>query len=74
MSDIQTHKQALEEKIGELEVKLAGLKAELQKEIESEQHEAIDQLDFHYAGLDTTFNSLKEFLDVLREDFRKMLG
>jgi uncharacterized membrane-anchored protein YhcB (DUF1043 family) len=74
MSDIQTHKRALEVKIGELETKLAGLKAELQKESESEQHEAINQLDFHSAGLDTTFNSLKEFLDVLREDFRKTLG
>ncbi|MES9833102.1 MAG: hypothetical protein ABW139_12770 [Candidatus Thiodiazotropha sp. DIVDIV] len=74
MSDIQTHKQALEEKIGELETKLAGLKAELKKEVESEQHQAIDQLDLHYADLDTTFNSLKEFLDVLREDFRKTFG
>ncbi|MES9939223.1 MAG: hypothetical protein ABW104_00405 [Candidatus Thiodiazotropha sp. 6PLUC2] len=71
MSDIQTHKQALEAKIGELETKLAGLKAELQKEVETEQHDAIDQLDFHYSDLDSTFSSLKEFLDVLREDFRK---
>lgn len=71
MSDIQNHKQALEEKIGELETKLAGLKAELKKETESEQHKAIDQLDFHYSDLDSTFSSLKEFLDVLREDFRK---
>jgi hypothetical protein len=74
MSDIHTHKQALEDKIGELEVKLADLKAELKKEEESEQHQAIDQLDFHYADLDTTFNSLKEFLVVLREDFRKTFG
>jgi uncharacterized coiled-coil protein SlyX len=71
MSDIQTHKQALEATICDLETKLAGLKAELRKEIESEQRDAIDQLDFHYADLDTTFNSLKEFLDVLREEFRK---
>jgi uncharacterized coiled-coil protein SlyX len=71
MSDIQTHKQALEAKISELETKLASLKAELHKESESEQHKAIDQLDFHYADLDTTFNTLKEFLGVLREDFRK---
>jgi hypothetical protein len=71
MSDIQTHKQDLEAKICELETKLAGLKAELQKDVELKQHEAIDQLDFHYADLDTTFNSLKEFLDVLREDFKK---
>ncbi|PVV15421.1 MAG: hypothetical protein B6D77_01880 [gamma proteobacterium symbiont of Ctena orbiculata] len=74
MSDIQTHKQALEEKIDELETKLAGLKAELRKEAESEQHRAIDQLDFHYTDLDTTFSSLKEFLDVLRDDFRKTFG
>jgi uncharacterized membrane-anchored protein YhcB (DUF1043 family) len=71
MSDIQTHKQALEAAIGELEAKLAGLKTELKKESESEQHKAIDQLDLHYADLDTTFNSLKEFLDMLRDDFRK---
>jgi uncharacterized membrane-anchored protein YhcB (DUF1043 family) len=71
MSDIQNHKQALEAKIGELETKLAGLKAELQKETQQEQHDAIDQLDFHATDLDSTFNSLKEFLDVLREDFRK---
>jgi F0F1-type ATP synthase membrane subunit b/b' len=71
MSDIQNHKQALEEKIDELESKLAGLKSELKKEIEFEQHNAIDQLDFHYTDLDSTFNSLKEFLDVLRDDFRK---
>jgi uncharacterized coiled-coil protein SlyX len=74
MSDIQTHKQALEAKIDELEKKLASLKAKLQKVTESEQHQAIDHLDFHYADLDTTFNSLKEFLDILREDFRKTFG
>jgi uncharacterized coiled-coil protein SlyX len=74
MTDIQSHKQALEAKICELETKLAGLKTELKKETESEQHQAIDQLDFHYADLDTTFNSLKEFLEVLREDFRKTFG
>ncbi|MCG7947073.1 MAG: hypothetical protein AB2747_21145 [Candidatus Thiodiazotropha taylori] len=71
MSDIQTHKQALEAKIAELESKLDGLKKELQKEVESEQHKAIDQLDFHYNDLETTFSSLKEFLNVLRDDFRK---
>jgi uncharacterized membrane-anchored protein YhcB (DUF1043 family) len=74
MSEIQSHKRALEAKIGELETKLADLKAELQKVIELEQHKAIDQLDFHYADLDTTFNSLKEFLDVLRADFRETFG
>ncbi|MCG7898092.1 MAG: DUF1307 domain-containing protein [Candidatus Thiodiazotropha lotti] len=74
MSDIQTHKQALEEKIAELESKLAGLKGELQKEVEFEQHKAVDQLDFHYADLDTTFNSLKEFLNMLRDDFKKTFG
>jgi uncharacterized membrane-anchored protein YhcB (DUF1043 family) len=74
MSDIQSHKQALEAKIAELEDKLADLKAELQKTVETEQHDAIDQLDFHYADLDTTFNSLKEFLDILRDDFRKIFG
>ncbi|MBW9260992.1 MAG: hypothetical protein K1566_17270 [Candidatus Thiodiazotropha sp. (ex. Lucinisca nassula)] len=71
MSDIQTHKQALEAKIAELESKLDGLRGELQKEVESEQHKAIDQLDFHYNDLETTFTSLKEFLNVLRDDFRK---
>ncbi|MBV2123029.1 MAG: hypothetical protein KUF74_16420 [Candidatus Thiodiazotropha sp. (ex Ctena orbiculata)] len=71
MSDIQTHKQALEAKIAELESKLDCLKKELQKEVESEQHKAIDQLDFHYNDLETTFSSLKEFLNVLRDDFRK---
>ena len=71
MCDIQNHKQALEAKISELETKLAGLKAELHKETEEEQHKAIDQLDFHYSDLDSTFNTLKEFLDVLRQEFRK---
>ncbi|MBW9257835.1 MAG: hypothetical protein K1562_09430 [Candidatus Thiodiazotropha sp. (ex. Lucinisca nassula)] len=71
MSDIQTHKQALEAKIAELESKLDGLRGELQKEVESEQHKAIDQLDFHYNDMETTFTSLKEFLNVLRDDFRK---
>ena len=71
MSDIQTHKQALKEKIYELETKLEALKAELQKGEEAEQHKAIDQLDLHYNGLNTTFNSLKEFMDILRDEFQK---
>jgi len=74
MSEIQSHKLALEEKICELEEKLAGLKAELKKEDEAEQHKAIDQLDLHYGDLDSTFSTLKEFMDVLREDFRKTFG
>jgi uncharacterized coiled-coil protein SlyX len=71
VSDIQTHKQDLEAAIDELEIKLAGLKLELRKEVESEQLKAIDQLDFHYADLDRAFSSLKVFLVVLREEFRK---
>lgn len=71
MSQIQLHKQALEEKISELEAKLVDLKAELQKEVEAEQHKAIDQLDLHSTDLDSTFNSLKEFMSILRDEFKK---
>ena len=74
MSEIQSHKQALEEKICELEDKLAGLKEALKEENEADQHKAIDQLDLHFGGLDSTFSTLKEFMDVLREDFRKTFG
>jgi uncharacterized coiled-coil protein SlyX len=74
MSEMQTHKQALEAKISELETKLSGLKAELNKEVESEQLKAIEQLDLHYTDLDSTFTTLKEFMDILREDFRKTFG
>ena len=74
MSEIQNHKHALEAKIGELESKLEGLKAELQKEVEAEQHQAIDQLDFHITDLDKSFTSLKEFMEVLREEFKKTFG
>lgn len=71
MSEIQTQKHTLKAKIDDLETKLASLKAELQKEIEAEQHEAIDQLDFCFTDLDNSFASLKEFMEVLRDEFKK---
>jgi len=71
MSEIQTHKQALKEKIDELEAKLEILKGELQKEEEIEQHKAIDQLDLYSSDLDTSFNTLKEFMAILRDEFKK---
>ena len=71
MSELQTHKQALKEKIDEMEAKLEVLRGELQKKEEIEQHEAIDQLDLHYSDLATSFNTLKEFMDILRDEFKK---
>lgn len=74
MSELKSRKDALEERIGELEQTLAGLKGQLKAENEREQHEEIERLDEYLGDLDNKLANLQEFWQVLREEIKELFG
>jgi len=72
MSLMSTRKQELELEIAKLETTLSGLKRQLQKEIEVEQHDAIDHLDVYMEQTDHKFADLKMFLVMVLADMRAL--
>ena len=74
MSEFSTRRQALEEKISDMEKALAALKAKLKVEVEREQHEAIDRLEDYLGEVDHKAASLQEFWTVLREEIRELFS
>ncbi len=57
-----------EARIQELREAIASLEIELQKEIENEQHEAIDRLEDHFNAVETKLGSLKAFWQQLKQE------
>ncbi len=74
MTDFNTRKAALEEKISDLEATLAELKAQLKAETEREQHEAIDKLEVYLGDLDNKHANLQDFWKVLRDEIRELFS
>lgn len=74
MNTVTNRKQALEEKISDLEQTLAHLRAQLKAESEREQHEAIDRLEEYLGDLDNKHANLQEFWKMLREDIKELFG
>lgn len=73
MNKIASRKQALEQKIDELEDTLAKLKQELKREMEAEQHAAIDQLELYLERVNHKFENLQDFWQILREEISALL-
>jgi hypothetical protein len=59
-----------EQKILELREALTRLETELQKDIELEQHQAIENLDEHFNAVETKLNNLKTFWSMLKSEWR----
>jgi len=59
------------QRIAELREALKQLEAELEKDIEREQHEAIDQLDAHFQAVETKVSNLKTFWQLLKEELNR---
>ena len=74
MSELKSRRDALEEKIGDLEATLAGLRGQLKAETEREQHEAIDRLEEFIGAVDSKHASLQDFWKVLREEIRDLFS
>ena len=74
MSELKNRREALEEKIGDLEQTLAGLRAQLRAETEREQHEAIDRLEEFIGAVDNKHANLQDFWKVLRDEIRELFG
>ena len=74
MSELKNRREALEEKIGDLEQTLAGLRAQLQAETEREQHDAIDRLEEFIGAVDSKHANLQDFWKVLRDEIRELFG
>jgi len=62
-----------EARIRELREAIAKLEAELEKDMEAEQHEMLDQLEDYFNVVETKLSSLKVFWQALKRDltFRK---
>ena len=73
MNEVTSRKQALEQKIDELEDTLDKLKQELHREMEAEQHAAIDQLEIYLDSVDHKFSHLQDFWKLLREEISALL-
>lgn len=72
MSLMSTRKQELELEIAKLETTLSGLKGQRQKEIEAEQHDAIDNLNVYLEQTDHKFADLKVFLVMVLAEMRAL--
>ena len=72
MSEFKKRKEALEERISDLEETLASLKTQLKAETEREQHEAIDKLEVYLGDLDNKHANLQEFWKILREEIKDL--
>ena len=73
MNDLASRKQALEQKIDELEDSLTKLKQELRREMEAEQHAAIDQLEIYLDRVNHKLANLQDFWMILREEISAVL-
>ena len=73
MDEVTSRKQALEQKIEELEETLDKLKQDLRREMEAEQHAAIDQLEIYLDSVDHKFSHLQDFWKLLREEISSLL-
>jgi uncharacterized coiled-coil DUF342 family protein len=74
MSEFTSRKEALEERIGDLEATLAALKAQLKVETERRQHEEIDKLEEYLSDIDNKYANLLEFWQVLRKEIKELFG
>ncbi|MDO9478703.1 MAG: hypothetical protein Q7L07_18490 [Pseudohongiella sp.] len=64
-------RQEKEQRIVELREAITRLEIELQKDMELEQHQAIDHLDEHFEVVEVKFNNLKTFWSSLKSDWQK---
>lgn len=74
MAEFKNRREALEEKISDLEGTLANLRTQLKAESEREQHEAIDRLEEYLGDLDNKHANLQDFWKVLREEIKELFG
>ncbi|ALO47510.1 hypothetical protein [Pseudohongiella spirulinae] len=72
MSDLS--KEEKQQRIAELREALSRLEAELNKDIEREQHEAIDHLDAQFILVEDKFHNLKTFWQTLKEEWSGQAG
>lgn len=70
MTDLNRREK--EQKIVELHEALTRLEAELQKDMEREQHQAIDHLEEHFDAVEMKLNNLKAFWATLKSEWRKV--
>ena len=76
--ETNTKKQELESHIAELECSITELKVQLRQLEESDQHQAIDNLEAYLVTMENRWDTLKDFWPIvqneLRDIFVKMKG
>lgn len=74
MDKIISRQQELQRQISELEDTLAQLRVGLQKEVENEQHKAIENLEKNFDLVNNKFKNLQDFWQLLREEVYEMFN
>ncbi|MGB3622304.1 MAG: hypothetical protein WBA20_13225 [Ketobacter sp.] len=70
--ETNTKKQELELHIAELERSIAELKVQLRQLEESDQHQAIDNLEAYLATMENRWDTLKDFWPIVQNELRDM--
>lgn len=68
------NREEKQRKIHELREALHQLEAELESEIQREQHEAIEHLDQHFVVVESKFQNLKTFWQALKSEWEEKRG
>ncbi|MEE4379271.1 MAG: hypothetical protein V2J55_17430 [Candidatus Competibacteraceae bacterium] len=74
MNQFSISRKSLEDKICELEETLTHLKQQLQKQEEADQHKAIDNLDQYLGAIDSKYNNLKDFWQIVRQELAELFS
>lgn len=76
--ETNTEKHELELHIADMERSIAELKSQLRQLEETDQHQAIDNLEAYLAAMDCRWDTLKEFWPIVHDElcdlFVKMKG
>ena len=74
MSSIENQKKELEDQILVLEESLVELKAQLKKVEETQQHEAIDNLEKHLEFIDSKYDHVKLLWKAMGNELRQIFS
>lgn len=73
MTDMQptSDRQQKQERIRELRDAISQLESELERDLQRDQHEAIDHLEDYFVMVDSKFDNLKLLWETLKSELKR---